>query len=427
MSTDQMSRRGLLATGLGSAIALGLGACAPSGDSPPSGNGDDKTDKLTFTSWSMNEDTVKANLGGLLDGWSDRTGVSIKTPSYPYSDYLAQVLLQIRGGAVSGAAQTDIAWLATLAATGRLVDLGASASKADYTDSALAACQVNGVQYGLPWTIAAIGMVYNADLLGDAGIATAPVTIEQFEAALEALRGIGVTPYAAMTKLAQLNDIIPWMWQFGSPVYDGTELTLGDQASVAAVEWYKDLLARKLIVLEVDRFDARALFAQGKVGFYEDAIGARNAIAKSASDQSIVAAMTPMPRPMLAADDKPAALAWGHAIVVIDAEGRGTAAELAEYLTGDPEAAVAYFSSSSVAPTTRTALDSPEVAGDKWVTEFTTKVTVGGRANPFWTFPQFSQIEERLGHHVQRVLLGEASAQAAMNDARKDIADLIGK
>jgi multiple sugar transport system substrate-binding protein len=423
---------------MGGLAAIGLGACAPSAGGDDDGddadtasseenadNGAAMSDDLTFTSWSLNEDTVKTSLGAIIKDWGTDAGVNVSTPSYPYNDYLKQLLLQVQGSQAIGLAQTDISWLATLAATGKLVDLGESAAGIDFTDTALAAAQVDGVQYGLPWTIAAIGMVYNADLLADAGITEVPATIADFEQALEAVKDLGVIPYAAMTDLAQVKDIIPWMWQFGSPVYDGAELTLGDDGSVAAVQWYQDLLDRDLIALDVDRFDARAQYGQASVCFYEDAIGAPNAVAGDAADQSVVDAITPMARPVVNAGDEPAALAWGHALVVIDGDGSQQAIELAEHLTGDPEITVQLFEQSSVVPATRAALASDAVTGNEWVTAFSERITSGARPNPFWIFPGYAQMEERLGHHVQRVLLGEASAQDAMNDAKSDIEDLM--
>jgi len=432
-SLTTLSRRGLLIAG---ASAAGLAACGT--DEPNDQVGDDADDEpsvpttpdtdavteTTFTSWSMNEESTQQPLGALLDGWTAESGVDVETPSFPYNDYLAQVLLQISGGQAAGAGQTDISWLATLAATGALADLGGSAARFDYTAAALAATQVDGVQFGLPWTIAAIGMIYNADLLTQAGVG-APGTIEEFEQVLEALKELDVIPYAAMTDLAQLKDIIPWMWQFGSAVYDGTGLTLGDEGSVAAVAWYKDLLDRGLIAADVDRFDARSLFADARVGFYEDAIVAPNIIAASASDPAVVDAMTPIGRPVRDAGDISAALAWGHAVVVFTGDGQQAAADLAEHLTGNSQVALEYFNTAQVTPTTETALGASEVAANAWISEFSNLITMGARSNPFWVFPEFGQIEDRLGTHVQRALIGEASAQQAMNDAKADIEDLM--
>jgi len=117
------------------------------------------------------------------------------------------------------------------------------------------------------------------ELLEKAGVTKMPTTVAEFEAALEALKKLGpdVIPYAAMTDLAQLKDIIPWIWTFGGTVInDKGEVVLNDKGTVAAVEWFAGLQKKGLIRAKVARADARQLFAQGKVGFYEDAIAARS-------------------------------------------------------------------------------------------------------------------------------------------------------
>ena len=86
--------------------------------------------------------------------------------------------------------QLDVAWLATLAATGKLVDLSSYAS-GGYTDAALGIAKVEGNQYGLPWTTAGIGLIGNSELLDKAGVTTPPKTIEEFEQVLRALKGLG--------------------------------------------------------------------------------------------------------------------------------------------------------------------------------------------------------------------------------------------
>ena len=140
-----------------------------------------------------------------------------------------------------------------------------------YTDAALGAGSLDGKQLGLPWTIGAIGLIGNAELFDKAGASLTPKTIEEFEEGLRALKGIGVIPYAASTKAAQLKDIVVWMQTFGSPIIDGDESTIGDEASVKAVEWYQKLYDEGLIAPDVDRAAARTLFAQGGTALYDDA------------------------------------------------------------------------------------------------------------------------------------------------------------
>jgi len=71
--------------------------------------------KFTFTGWSLQEGATRDVIMGVVAEYSQATGAEITDVSYPYNEYLNQILLQARGGNLSGAVQLDIAWLAPLA------------------------------------------------------------------------------------------------------------------------------------------------------------------------------------------------------------------------------------------------------------------------------------------------------------------------
>jgi multiple sugar transport system substrate-binding protein len=428
-----ISRRNLLKL-TGAALGAGaLAACAPStsdssdssaGSGSGSGDGGGGKD-FKFTAWSLNEASTKDALQSLVDTYAGAAGAKISTASYPYNDYLNQVLLQVRGGTLTGAVQLDVAWLATLAATGKLVDLSAQAG-GGYTETALGTAKVKGTQYGLPWTTAGIGLIGNSELLGKAGVSTPPKSIEEFEQALRALKGLGggVVPWAAMTKVDQLKDFIAWMWAFGSPVVADGQVVVGDDASVEALTWYKKLFDEKLIAPDVNRFDARALFAQGKVGFYEDAVAGRGAVTKASPDKQIGAKLLPVSRPVRAASDKPRHLAWGHAVAVLKGDGSEAAAKFAAALTSDPKYTGPWFDKAGLPPTTTAGLATTAVQNDKFTKEFTAAIGAFSEPDPFWVYPQFAQIEQVVATQVQSVLVGKASPKAALAAAKEQMQGL---
>ncbi len=425
MST--LSRRQLLRF-TGAALGAGaLAACAPStsdsNSSSSSGDGGGKDFK--FTAWSLNEASTKDALQSLVDTYGSAAGAKITTASYPYNDYLNQIVLQVRGGTLTGAVQLDVAWLATLAATGKLVDLSGQAG-GGYTDAALGIGKVKGTQYGLPWTTAGIGLIANSELLTKAGVSTPPKTVEEFEQALRALKGLGggVVPWAAMTKVDQLKDFIAWMWAFGSPVVQDGQVVVGDDASVAALTWYKKLFDEKLIAPDVNRFDARALFAQGKVGFYEDAVAGRGAVTKASPDKQIGDKLLPVSRPVLGAADKSRNLAWGHAIAVLQGDGSDAAAKFAAAITSDAKYTGPWFAKAGLPPTTTSGLASTEVQNDKFTKDFAAAIGAFSEPDPFWVYPQFAQIEQALATEVQSVLVGKASPKDALAAAKEQMQGL---
>jgi multiple sugar transport system substrate-binding protein len=426
MSTPYISRRSLL-TAFGAAAGLGaLAACAPSTpEAPVAPTGaafpDDGVKDFTFTAWSLNEASTKDVLTAMVNGYSGTAGNKITTASYPYNDYLNQVLLQVRGGQLTGAVQVDVAWLSTLAATGKLADLSSFATKADYTDSALNIGKVKGVQYGLPWTSAGIGLIGNKELLDRAKVSGPAKTVAEFEEQLRALKGLGggVVPWAGMTKVDQLKDFIAWMWAFGSPVVQDGRIVVGDDASVEALTWYKKLYDEKLIAPDVNRFDARALFSQGKVGFYEDAIGGKGAVTKTSPDKDLGSKLVPTVRPVKQAGGVTRNLAWGHALVVLNGAGAAAAATFVSALTSQATYADQWFAKAGLPPTTKTGLAAPAVTGDPFTTAFTSSIGAYAQADPFWIYPKFAQIQTALATGVQSALVGKESPKDALATAKK--------
>lgn len=80
---------------------------------------------------------------------------------------------------------------------GRLLDISDDVTEeADDMGQAATNWQVDGAQYGLPYTFGLVGFWYNTDLFAEAGIAEPPATWDDFLVAIETLKGAGITPIA---------------------------------------------------------------------------------------------------------------------------------------------------------------------------------------------------------------------------------------
>ncbi|MGW7428180.1 ABC transporter substrate-binding protein [Streptomyces sp. NPDC054861] len=429
MSLSDLSRRSVLrAAGIGAVGIAGssvLSACATGGGA---GNGGDTAAKdFGFTSWSLSEPAYKPTIERFIKSWETSNGSKISTTTMPYNQYLQELSLKLNGRQVSGAVQLDIAWLAAIAQTGSLADLGDLAMSGGYTPAGLSSGHYKGTLYGLPWTTGAIGLIGNQDLLNEAGIKTAPTTITQFEDALRALKELkGVTPYAASTAIAQLGDIFPWMQTFGSPILKDGKVLIGDDASIEAVTWYKKLYDEKLIAKDVDRNGARALFGRGTVGFYDDAVvGKAPTLANAKDPKKLGPAMVPFSRPVLKAGDSPQAQLWGHVIVVIKGDGQDAAGRFALKTTSDVATTTEYFKAVSLPPATSKGLAAREIAADAFTTQWTRRITSTATPGPFWAYAKNAQIISAVAQQVQAALVGQASPKEAMRTAREQATQLL--
>lgn len=428
-------RRALQLLGIGAATAA-LAGCAPTGSGTGAAsttaaglNGADPTD-FSFASWSFTEEAAAPALEAIVEAYQKKQSITVEDVSFPYNEYINQLTLQVKGGQFTGAAHVDVAWLGSLASMGKLQDLSSLAEGRGYTDAALAAAQFDGVQYALPWTIGAIGLVTNSELLKKVGVEddAFPVTIDAFEKTLKDLKalGDGLIPYAASTKAAQLKDILIWMQTFGSPLVDGDTVTIGDDASIEAVTWYKSLYDQGLIAADVDRFDARSLFAQGRAAIYDDAPVGRAAVTSESPDADLDSKLNPVSRPVLAEGDDPRALVWGGAIAVVDGDGAATAGDFAQFATSDLDTVLADYAIRGLPPVTTEAQESDTVASDTFGALFSERITATATTNPFWAFTSYSQIETEIAEQVQAVLVGSSTPADAMKAAGEAAQKLVG-
>jgi multiple sugar transport system substrate-binding protein len=128
---------------------------------------------------------------------------------------------------------------------------------------------------------------------------------------------------------------------------------------------------------------------------------------------------------VLAEGDAPQSLLWGHCLGVVADDSAPTATDFALYLASDPAVTTRYFEQLSLPPTNVEILDSDLVQDDEYVGGWTNTVTATARANPFWVFAEGARMEAILAEAVQAVLVGDSSAQEALDVAAEDIADLM--
>lgn len=281
---------------------------------------------------------------------------------WTWADTAQQLLIRNQGSEQLDLAQVDIGIFNTVAQAGVLADwndiLGEEYLKENFTQSALDVGNVDGKQLALPWSMASITMVYNPEILARAGWDTVPTTMEEFEQCLAdvAALGEGIVPYGVSTKDdICAGDFMPWLWTFGGAIFgeDGS-VTINSEAAVECVKWYQDMLAKGYIAMDTGRSEARQMFAQGKMAFYDDAVVAKGqAVSNGVAPEDVVNVCSAMPRPVLNAGDQPQSTMWGHMLVIFDkSEYKEQAADLALTLVSD-DVAMDYFTNNGMPPCDR--------------------------------------------------------------------------
>ena len=167
---------------------------------------------------------------------------------------------------------------------------------------------------------------------------------------------------------------------------------------------------------DTGRGEARQMFAQGQVAFYDDAVVAKGqAVNNGVAPEDVVKVCSAMSRPVLNAGDQPQSTMWGHMLVTFqNSEYQQEAAELAKTLVSD-EVAMDYFENNGMPPVTKSMAAKDEVKNDAYLNGFL-QATATARLEETARMANASEIKTIITEELQYALLGQKTAEQAVTD-----------
>jgi multiple sugar transport system substrate-binding protein len=173
-------------------------------------------------------DNAKA-ISGLVDKFNaTHRGIQVKNVTFPWGDLYTkmQAAAQGSGDALPAVAAGDIAWTAALHRSGRLVNLGAAATKAklnlkDFYPQLLKYSLYKGKLEALPVSTNNLALFYNKDLFQKAGLdpRKPPTTWDQLRADAKKISalGNGTEGFEIYTQQGEglTWQLQPYIWQAG--------------------------------------------------------------------------------------------------------------------------------------------------------------------------------------------------------------------
>lgn len=432
-----MKLRKLFSLLLALALVVSLAACggtsgqteAPETEAPAASGGETTQEasepvNIVWAGWSGEEEASKDIFQRMMDTYREQTGNDVTWVGWTWDDTAQQLLIRTQGGEQLDIAQVDIGIFNTVAAAGVLADwndiVGEDYMTETFEQSALDVGNIDGQQLGMPWSMASITMVYNPEILSAAGWDTVPTTIEEFEACMADIKAYDpdIVPYAVSTKDSTCaGDFMPWLWTFGGAIFndDGT-VAIDSDAAVECVKWYQSLMDKGYIAMDTGRGEARQLFAQGKVAFYDDAVVAKGqAVSNGVAPEDVVKVCSAMERPVLKAGDAPQSTMWGHMLVCFkDSQYKEQAAQLAKVLVSN-EVALDYFTNNGMPPVTKEAAALEEVTSDAYLSGFMNS-TATARLEETARMTNANEIKTVITEELQYALLGQKTAEQAVAD-----------
>lgn len=228
-----------------------VSSTAPSTAPSPSA---EVTGTVTFwNGYAADGDEIKTFTETLLPAFNALyPNVKVDHQEIPYDDLRQKLVTGLAGGTLPDVLRADIIWVPEFADQGALLAL--DTEMADFQQVAdqvfagpLSTNKWQDHYYGLPLDTNTRVMFYNTKVLTDAGIATAPTTIDEFETFAKQVKAkLGKDVYAYAEGGTGAWSVLPWIWSFGGGITDA-DLTTADgvlngAGTVAAVTKLKDWL-----------------------------------------------------------------------------------------------------------------------------------------------------------------------------------------
>ena len=138
--------------------------------------------------WHTMSDPETAQFQKVIDTFqAANPGVTIEATRYAYNDFKTALLTAIAGGDVPDTARMDIVWVSEFASQGALMQLDGTMPDFDKISGSvfpgpLATNKFNGHYYGLPQDTNTQVLLYNKEMFDKAGISAPPATMEEFAA-----------------------------------------------------------------------------------------------------------------------------------------------------------------------------------------------------------------------------------------------------
>ncbi len=176
--------------------------------------------------------------------------VTVAHQEIPYDDLRQKLVTGLAGGMLPDVLRADIIWVPEFADQGALLAL--DEEMPDFAD--LTATMYEGPvstnkwgdhYYGLPLDTNTRVLFYNTGMFEEAGVTAAPATIEELEAAMAKVKALGADRFGYAEGGTGPWSVLPWIWSFGGGITDDAATkatgTLNGEGTVAAVtklqEW----------------------------------------------------------------------------------------------------------------------------------------------------------------------------------------------
>ena len=160
------------------------------------------------------------------------------------------------------------------------------------------AAVIDGEAYGLAWQRAVYAMIYNSELIEQAG-AGVPTTVDELVEDARTVAATGATGFTGRTSITDFTgffvDFQNWVHGYGGEWSDGEKLTINTPENVKAVEAFARFVHAGLIPAGEDMPTMRTRFKEATVGYSIDNSGGTLNIASGGTIPAASVGAAPLP------------------------------------------------------------------------------------------------------------------------------------
>ena len=244
----------LASAGAGAGLVLvGCGGGGGGGQGGSGGGGEYSGPSVELAFWNGFTGGDGPYMNTLVDQFNaEHENIQVSTNTVEWEDYYQRVPAAVRTEEGPDVGIMHVDQLGTNAARGVIIPLDEVADalgleESDFDPTVWNAGIYDGQRFGIPLDMHPIALYYNKGLMEEAGLDPnrPPQTRDEYESALEELRGNGVqgswvSPFP-FTGTLQFESLL---WQFGGELYNegATRATFNSDAGVEALTWMVDLV-----------------------------------------------------------------------------------------------------------------------------------------------------------------------------------------
>jgi multiple sugar transport system substrate-binding protein len=280
--------------------------------------------------------------------------------------------------------------------------------KADFFPGAWETGIVDGTSYGVPWYVETRLLYVNKSVAEKAGITSPPKTWAELTQAgkdMQAKGGAKQGIYLQPGQTGAWQTVMPFVWQNGGDIYDGSKFTLDSPQVVEALEYYKSFYDNGLSSRDrLREGETEPKLLSGEIGAFVSGpwhIGLLDELGGEGKYE-----LWPMPS---GAGDFTSFIGGSNMAVFKSSKNRDAAWKFVSYLMR-PEVQVKWYQTVADLPAVQAAWDDDTLSGDPQLKVFGDQLDTA-KAPP--AIPTWEQIAAGVDTELEKIAKGTTSASDA--------------